>query len=352
MEKFAFSKTFIYNLQHMNRVKENILQVLKGKKLSFWKFLSLQGYSLREVVEELKKMLKEEIIIWDDKEKKLSLKEEKSAFSNYTCPKCKGKGRIIKGKFQEALNEFLKITENRPVPIPEFDQGYILPQDLAQKAILMNERGDLENKDILILGDDDLFSLYLSLLGCASKILTLEIDERLIEFLATWKKKKNLNLEFRVCDLSNPLPQELFTSFDVFVSEPPESLEGLKIFFSRGKEGLRENGAGYVGLTTLESSYKKWREIELWLLNNSFVLTDIFKDFSRYAETKTDVEKFYPNFKLLQELPFSPGPVDFDWYTSCLLRILKMKEEQEIFSSDLYMDEETWTTPSKFKHES
>ncbi|NOZ64051.1 MAG: bis-aminopropyl spermidine synthase family protein [Caldiserica bacterium] len=336
----------------MNRVREDIIRVLSGRKLSFWEFLSAQGYSLKEVVQELKKLLAEEVIIWDEQEKKLYLQKAYPPFPDYTCSACKGKGKIIREKFQEALNKFKAITINRPIPIPEFDQGYILPQDLAQKAILMSERGDLDHKDILILGDDDLFSLYLSLLGTASRIVVLEIDKRLLQFLTDWKEKENLNLEFRVCDLSNPLPPELLSSFDVFVSEPPESLEGLKIFFSRGREGLRENGAGYVGLTRLESSTRKWREIELWLLNNNFVITDILKDFSRYAETKTDIEKFYPHFRLLQELPFSPGPVDFDWYTSYLLRIVKLKEEQGKFSSDLYMDEETWTTPAKFRHES
>ncbi len=335
----------------MNYVKEDIIRVLSGKKLSFWEFLSAQQYSLKEVVNELKKMLADKVVIWDEGEKKLRLQEASPPCPQDTCPACKGKGTIIRGRFQDALDKFSRITINRPIPIPEFDQGYILPHDLAQKAILMSERGDLDNKDILILGDDDLFSLYLALLGSASRIVVLEIDERLLKFLTDWQKKENLPLECRACDLSNPLPPELLSSFDVFISEPPESLEGLKIFFSRGREGLREEGVGYVGLTRLESSIRKWKAIELWLLNNDFVITDIFKDFSRYAETKTDIEKFYPHFRLLQELPFSPGPVDFDWYTSYLLRIVKLEKDQGEFASDLYMDEETWTTPAKFKHE-
>ena len=306
----------------MERIREKILRALSGRRLSYWKLLKEVSSPLVEVVQTLKDLLEKGEVIWDEEEKVLYLKEGGEELPSFQCPACLGKGRVIKGAFEKAFLKYMEIAQNRPPSIPEYDQGFILPEDLVHKAILMYEKCDLENRKILILGDDDLFSIYLGLLGRCEKITVVEIDER---------------------------PQQLKNSFDVFVSEPPESLEGFICFLIRGKEGLKERGSGYIGLTTLESTYEKWGEIQKWCLNNGFVITDILKSFSRYWERVQDWEKFYSHFRMLKELPFNPGPVDEDWYTSDLLRIERIIP-RKLQSQDLYMDEETWATPLSFSH--
>ena len=333
----------------MERIREKIIRALSGRKLSYWKLLKEVSSPLVEVVQTLKDLLEKGEVIWDEEEKVLYLKEEGEEVPSFQCPACLGKGRVIKGEFEKAFLKYMEIAQNRPPSIPEYDQGFILPEDLVHKAILMHEKCDLENRKILILGDDDLFSIYVGLVGKCEKITVVEIDERLVNFINEVSSTEKLEIEVFPYDLSNPLPQQLKNSFDVFVSEPPESLEGFICFLTRGKEGLKERGSGYIGLTTLESTYEKWSEIQKWCLNNGFVITDILKNFSRYWERVQDWEKFYSHFRMLKELPFNPGPVDEDWYTSDLLRIERITP-RKLQSQDLYMDEETWATPLSFSH--
>ena len=334
----------------MHRVREQIISILRGGEKSFWEILASQDYSIKEVVEEIKKLIEEEVIVVNSRNKKIYLKENQDGEEkeNYTCPKCEGKGKLLKGDYGKALEEFLKVTSSRPYPIPEFDQGIIAPCDLAHKALFMEERGDLVDKKILILGDDDLFSIYLGLLGKAKEVVVLEIDERIVEFIKKISQERGMGIKTVTFNLANPLPESLKEKFHVFVSEPPESLAGLKEFIKRGAEGIREGGSGYVGLSTLESSLVKWREIEKFILDKNLVITDVLRNFSHYPEKDADWEKFYSHFRLFQELPFDPGPLDQDWYTSSLLRLLKVKERKIKLSQDLYMDEETWATPSHF----
>ncbi len=51
--------------------------------------------------------------------------------------------------------------QNRPVNLPEFDQGSILEKDVIKRVEFIYERGDLLDSNILVIGDDDLISIAL-----------------------------------------------------------------------------------------------------------------------------------------------------------------------------------------------
>ena len=333
------------------RVRESIRKALQEGEVSYWRLLRKVDYSLPEVVGELRRMLETGEVIWNEEKKRLRLARREEEEPSYECPRCEGRGMVLEGIFKKAFKEYEEIIRERPQPIPEFDQGFIIPPDVALKALFMEERGDIQGKEILILGDDDLLSIYLGLLGKTKNIVVFEIDDRLVKFIKRVSKEKSLPITLKKHDLSHPLPPEFQSRFHSFVSEPPESLEGFLTFLERGIEGLRKDGSAYVGLTTLESSLRKWWKIEKWILDRGMVITDILRNFSRYWERIQDWEAFYSHFRMIKELPFHPGPVDEDWYTASLIRLERVSPDGLKESDDLYMDEETWATPLSFSHE-
>ncbi|MCS7135187.1 MAG: bis-aminopropyl spermidine synthase family protein, partial [Candidatus Aenigmarchaeota archaeon] len=207
------------------------------------------------------------------------------------------------------------------------------------------ERGEIYGK-IFVVGDDDLLSIVLSLTGFPEKVVVIDADERIIDFINSLSKKYSLNVEALVCDVQKELPKELKRKFDVFVSDPVETLAGIKLFLSRGVSALKGVGcSGYFGLTTLEASRKKWFEIEKILLEMGFVITDIKRRFSVYPESNLPIQTNTPLFRYLQFYPKN------DWYCSSFLRIEAVKdvkpaiEGEMIINEKVYADEETLATP-------
>ncbi len=332
-------------MNQVSRLRKQLLRSLKASPKSFWELVPLQDSSLRELVDELEELLREGTVEYKDN--KFFLKESTALAQriDVRCSACSGSGFKVDNIFEEALRKFEELTKDRPLPIAEYDQGLMHPVYLAKKAAFMYERGDLEGEDILVLGDDDLFSLYAALTELPEKITVIELDERITDFIKRLAEKQDLRIEVLKKDLSKPLGG-LEESFTAFVSEPPESLLGLKMFVQAGLSALRQRGAGYVGLTTLESSLSKWLVFEEWLISNNAVITDILRNFSLYPEDINEWEEFYTKYPLMKETSFKLSLPSSDWYASSLLRIEKV-ERRSFEEDDLYMDNETLATPGK-----
>lgn len=178
------------------------------------------------------------------------------------------------------------MSAGRPPAIQDFDQGSVTPETTVSRVLFLEQNGDLWGKDILVLGaEDDLTGLAIALTRKARRVLVLDIDARLVDFDNRAFRELGIdNAEARVFDLRNPLPKELLGAFDVFVSDPPETLASFRAFIGRGIAALREEGAvGYFGLTLRDASVYKWREFQR-LLTGEFgvVITDILQNFNHY----------------------------------------------------------------------
>ncbi|RLG58311.1 MAG: putative methyltransferase [Candidatus Hydrothermarchaeota archaeon] len=331
----------------MKKCRELVLRSLSEREKSFWELIDENEYDIKTVIATINELLGKEIE-FNEKEKKFRIKEPLNyTYINLRCKHCNGRG-YSKDYFEDVLNKFVEITKERPLPIADYDQGFIIPTDLALKASFMYQRGDIVNKEILVLGDDDLYSIFLGLTKLPKRVVVLDIDERIIDFVNKVAENENLRIEAIKQDLSKGLPEGI-GKFDAFVSEPPESFLGFKIFLDRGIKSLKGIGSsGYFGLTRLESSWAKWRWIEKFIIDNDFAITDIIRDFSIYPERENKWEDFYNHYKMMKKIKVNVGLPDIDWYKSALIRIEKVERIKEDWS-DLYMDEETLATPKPFE---
>ncbi|MCX8191941.1 MAG: bis-aminopropyl spermidine synthase family protein [Nitrososphaerales archaeon] len=307
----------------MERIEAKILYEVADSKKNIWELLDRSNCSLKDFVDALKTLYKNGIIDYDGtyfyltEKGKSSINLKSLDFKVEVCPSCLGRRIIPQMKFKEVLNEFKQITRKRPRPALKFFQGYMVEQDVITRVALMHHHGDLDGKSIVLIGDDDLLSIALSLTTLPSRITVLEIDKRIGEFLKSINKDYGFNIEFIEYDVSNPLPKELHESFDTFSSEPLETLSGLRAFIVRGVSCLKEGGAGYFGLTRYEASLGKWLAIQRLLVKMNCAITDIIEGFSTYPMDYGDLsyERFVYNLGFKVEKNHS-----VNWYKSALYR--------------------------------
>ncbi|MFH8080499.1 MAG: bis-aminopropyl spermidine synthase family protein [Candidatus Aenigmatarchaeota archaeon] len=332
----------------MDRIEAQIIQNILLGETDYFSILSKQDASIKEFIEKMEEMKTKGIV--DINRNTVSLtKKGREIAKNFlkTSVDCKNcvSGIAIRGVYKKIFQKFKKIVKGRPNGKEEYDQDPMRVEDVIRRVEFISQRGDIHG-NIFIIGDDDLLSIALSLTGLPQKIVVVDVDKRIIDFINQVSKKLSLNLEAFVYDVQKELPKEFKRKFDVFITDPVEALEGLKLFLSRGVSALNGIGAsGYFGLTTLEASRKKWYEVEKMLLEMGFVITDIKRRFSIYPSDEMYPIEITPLFKHIQ---FESGK---DWYCSSFLRIEAVKEPKPIVEGEvvmdekLYVDEETLATP-------
>ena len=332
----------------MQRIQNQILSLLASGSYSIWHVIDYQDASLPEFFEIIEEMEREGIIRMENgilslTEKGKELAKDKE-FHDFQCKRCMGTGYDI---WEDVKKEYEKIASERPLPDARYDQGYISIDGVMRRLSFIFERGDLYG-DIFIAGDDDLFSIAAGLSGLPSRIVVVEIDERLVNFINRVASEYGLKVEAFSHDLQNDIG-ELKKKFDVFVTDPVETLPGITLFLSRCVEALKGIGSsGYFGLTTLEASRHKWYEIQRMLHEMGFVITDIRRKFNVYPDDGKNFFSFQQRLPVFKKIKKKN---DYNWYTSSLYRIEAVKEPKALvrgwqkLGEALYHDDESWVTP-------
>ena len=337
------------------RVTYLALRVLLAKPLTYWQLIKAIDVDLPTTQASLKTLLKEGLIEYKnglfyitDKGKEKANSLGLSPFDSLRCPTCQGRTVTLE-RHQSLLKEFETIVQKRPKAISEYDQGYVTPADTISRVLFMYEVGDVEGKDILLLGDDDLTSLALLASGWPRRVTVLEIDTRILDFIEKVAKEKGWSVETIQYDARYPIEESLKGQFDVFLTDPVETIGGLRLFLSRCVEGLRGEGCvGYFGLTHLEASRRKWRQIQRDILDMGFTITDIVRNFQTYLLERDDVVKL--ELRVAKEAPVKVESPEVDFYTSNLFRLYAVEKPQPLvkgkvdWKRELYYDGEAYVT--------
>jgi predicted methyltransferase len=325
---------------------EEIISAVKTTD-NFWQVVSISQKPI-PVVAEATKILKDAgFIKFEDGKIKTTEKIDQDFKyippfpSNLICSSCEGRGVNIKNT--GIYEKFYEIQKTRPKPIQKYDQGNITPESTVARIALMLKRGDVSNKKIIVLGDDDLVGIALGLTGLPADVLVLDIDERLIDFTNRVAKENNLKVRAEVFDLRKPLPKEFKSKFDVFVTDPPEAKKAFKTFLQKGIWTLKDKGsAGYIGMTLIDSSLAKWRELQKIIIDSGATITDIIRSFNKY-----ETWDYHENTVAWKIAPVK-SPQDNIWYSSCMVRIEMVKPPKSqnlvLKDKDIYVDTESTTT--------
>ncbi len=338
----------------INRTELQIIRKLILEPLNLWQIINIQDGDIKETLHALRNLQGQELV--DFKGSLISISEkgkqilEHLSFPPYIdsgCKCCKGNGLIVAEGFKKVLDEFEKIFLNRPCETAEFDQGVVPPENSIRRVEFLYERGDLEKRKILLLGDDDLTSVALSLTRLPERVHVIEIDERIVNYINKVAKENSLNLSAEAYNAVKPLPGHLVKQFDVFLTDPVETVKGTLLFVSRCAQSLKgKSSSGYFGLSHYESSLRKWIEIERGLLNMNLVITDVLRDFNEYLLTGKRI--LQEGFLVVKESPVKVEAPNYPWYRSTFFRLELVSEVKPFIEGEvewnrtLYFDEDTF----------
>ncbi len=256
------------------------------------------------------------------------------------CPRCSGRG-VDLSVLADVRERFARIAANRPTAVRRYDQAYMVEDATLARVAFLWGQGDLTGKELLIIGDDDLVSVAAALTREPARVVVLEVDQRLIDFINDVARAQDLAIEAVAYDVCQPLPEPYRHRFDTFVCDPSESFGGLTAFLARCLLGLRGQGAaGVFGLSRHEASLQKWHRLQRWLNERSAVITEIRSDFSQYQNWP-----YVEEMKAWAFLPIRVHP-EKPWYQSSLIRVELLDRPQianEPLSPEIFMDEEAAT---------
>ena len=206
----------------------------------------------------------------------LSLKE------SLICEACSGRIVTIKNQFQKILDKMKKYVKLRPRPYTWLDQAFCTPETAVLRALFMFEEGDIEGRRIIFLGDDDLTSIAASLLKASRKITVIDIDDRLLKLIDEISRSEELNVECVHHDLRQPLPKELKNNYDIVFTDPPYTVQGLKLFLSRGIESLRKRKCASLYLAFAHKPPEEMLSIQASINEMHLFIRWLIPRFNRY----------------------------------------------------------------------
>jgi predicted methyltransferase len=226
-------------------------------------------------------------------------------------------GLSLPPKFKEILDTMRKIY-TEVVPKDNFDQAPLLPEASVYKALYITQRGDASGKYIVTVGDDDLLSLILAMTGEPKRVMAVDIDEQVLGVISECSHKMRLPVDVLQHDFRLDIPETFCGKFDTFVTEPPDTVDGITLFVSRGVQLLKKepDKIGYCGISTTACPPNGIVQLtKNFAAMGLAVSTWLFK-FSEYPPVRTElkhieVPDFYDPF-------YPPSTV---WYVSDLVRL-------------------------------
>lgn len=215
------------------------------------------------------------------------------------CPTCAGRRIVVDPKrWADALAHLQEEHRANPAVDSTLDQSHGTPETALRRALAMYQEGALEGRDVLILGDDDLVSVAIGLLGNPGgetreqgvktrRLTVVDIDLRFLEHIAAAGQRYGFPVETVAHDLRAPLPETLRAAFDTVETDPPYTLPGLRLFLSRALEALRPGGGRDIFLSFAPRDPEGQRALLQTCVDLGLAPYSVTPDFNRYAGAGT-----------------------------------------------------------------
>jgi len=308
-------------LRNMERV--NLLFLICNRPgISIWGLLRLQWATFESFFEAFNQLVKDGLVTVDSGDK-VSITEKGKALLDsevgdsehfdFECSDCEGKGFQPSPEF---LHLFSAILKDRPPPEAALNQKALVDSDVLLKLGFFLERGDLYQKDVLIIGDYEGLSILAALTRLPKKVVVLEQDERLVDFINGTAVANDLTdiLTAEKYEVDKGIPETYHNSFDTFSFSNAQNFEQVKQTVSGGVSALKGVGcAFYLELSMLEVPLQTMHDMQGMLLELDFVTTDCRKGFGAYTNSSVEQEKQ----AIHEEIGTQP---DCEWFSKSLMR--------------------------------
>lgn len=182
---------------------------------------------------------------------------------------------------QEVREAYRRFASRRGAARDELDQVYAAPESALERARLLIEKGETQ-RGLCILGDDDLTSIALGLLGVKRKVSVLEIDDRFVSLLKSAATELELERSVEPFDLREPIPKGMREKFGAVFTDPPYAIEGFTLFIQRAHDLLRPDGRLIVSFGQSRRSPERGVQKQAALIEAGFLIEEIIPNHTRY----------------------------------------------------------------------
>jgi predicted methyltransferase/S-adenosylmethionine/arginine decarboxylase-like enzyme len=200
-------------------------------------------------------------------------------------------------------------------PKREYDQFFADIKTSVSKALILQEKGLVENKNIALIGDDDLVSIVLGLMGDNNTRITVyDIDRELLAVIERIADDMGIkNIRTQLYDVRQGINSISEGVYDVVIMDPPYTKAGMSAFLDIGIKLLgqdRHFEGKYIYLyygNSFKNPEKTLKIQEIINLRN-LVIEDKVDKFARYhgAESIGSASSLY----ILKTTPFTAASED------------------------------------------
>ena len=210
------------------------------------------------------------------------------------CQACYNRPFELTSRFNEYWDLIQEAFEKRPGADTTLDQALLDPESAVQKISYIYERGGIEGKNVLLLGDDDFLGFAIAAfyklmfpndpkLVCAKLVIT-DIDQRVLnqEKALINSLSSSFNIEFFQHDFRNPLPSNYLHQFDTVLTDPPYSPSGAVLFLSRAVSALKNGEGKNIYYSYAHRSPERMLEIQKKLTEMGLAIMEIIPNLNYY----------------------------------------------------------------------
>ena len=185
---------------------------------------------------------------------------------------------------EKEFEQFKAIIASRKAEELLLEQRYVTEETAMRRAVLMNEKGDINDKRVIYLGDADLNSVAAILISTTNETVVADIDPRISEYLFEAYMSTQKQVRWVVHDMRVRMIGVLKNQFETIYVEPPKTKVALDLFLGRAIQCSRSDVQSVIYLSVKEGEYYSSDEIhDLFKLFNLSV-TDHWVDFNEYQD--------------------------------------------------------------------
>jgi hypothetical protein len=183
------------------------------------------------------------------------------------------------------VNRMTELAAGLPPSRWRLDHVPATAETMAKRAEHLWAEFELDGASVLCLGDHDLTSLAVGSVAPGAELTVVDIDEHILGHIADSALRLGIPLTGAWADLRLALPLSLRGTADLVFTDPPYTIEGMRLFLTRALEALRPSGHERLAFCfgTGERHLVKALEVQGLLGELRLALEAMLPGFNRYA---------------------------------------------------------------------
>ncbi|MFI1506853.1 GNAT family N-acetyltransferase [Streptomyces sp. NPDC020597] len=205
-----------------------------------------------------------------------------------TCRTCDGRELVVPDVLDEAVRRLRALMESGPAADMSIDQSHCTAETKVRRVLALLTAGALPGGSLLLIGDDDLISLAVAVVGevlggpIVEQVTVVDISQDILDHIQKTAAGLGTRVETVRHDLRLPLPAALHGRHDVAMTDPPYTPEGARLFLSRAVEGLRPGPAHSVFFSFGGKSPDEMLEVQREIMALGLVTNGYIRNFNEY----------------------------------------------------------------------